>query len=56
MSAVTGGLSHAVEAVRQLRGEAGERQVRAAAARSITGVGGVFSHHCAAILGSADGF
>jgi acetyl-CoA acetyltransferase len=45
-----GGLMAVVEAVRQLRGEAGERQVKRAAAAIVHGEGGVLSSHCTAIL------
>jgi acetyl-CoA acetyltransferase len=55
LSCVTGGLSHVVEAVRQLRGEADARQLGRARHALVTNVGGVFSHHCAAILGAAGG-
>ena len=37
----TGGLLHVIEAVRQLRGEGGERQVRNAKRGLVTGLGGV---------------
>jgi acetyl-CoA acetyltransferase len=50
LSCVTGGLSHVIEAVRQLRGEAGERQLPGPRHALVTNVGGVFSHHTAAIL------
>ncbi len=50
LSCVTGGLSHAIEAVRQLRGDAGERQLDRIGTALVTNVGGVFSHHTAAIL------
>jgi acetyl-CoA acetyltransferase len=53
LSCVTGGLSQVIEAVRQLRGEAGPRQLSRARHALVTNVGGVFSHHCAAILGAA---
>ncbi len=41
-----------IEAVRQLRHEAGERQVAAAETALVHGVGGVHSAHCTAILGT----
>lgn len=53
LSAVTGGLSHVVEAVRQLRDEAVGRQVEGLRHALVTGVGGVFSHHAALILEAA---
>lgn len=42
-----------IEAVRQLRAEAGERQVRGAETALVHGIGGVHSAHCTAILGTA---
>lgn len=45
-----GGLMAIIEATRQLRGEAGERQVREATAAIVHGEGGILSSHCTAIL------
>ena len=45
-----GGLMAIIEAVRQLRGEAGARQVTNAAAAVVHGEGGVLSSHCTAVL------
>ena len=42
-----------IEAVRQLRREAGERQVQSAETALVHGIGGVHSAHCTAILGNA---
>ncbi|MDP6814416.1 MAG: thiolase family protein [Alphaproteobacteria bacterium] len=48
-----GGIFHLTEAVRQLRGDAGRRQVAGAELAVVTGVGGMFSAHATAILGAA---
>jgi acetyl-CoA acetyltransferase len=45
-----GGLMAVIEAVRQLRGEAGARQVRNADAAIVHGEGGILSSHCTAVL------
>jgi len=50
-SGAAGGLWHAVEAVRQLRGEAGPRQVRDAALAFVHGDGGILSAHCSLVFG-----
>jgi len=47
-----GGLMAFVEATRQLRGEAGSRQVKNANAAIVHGEGGILSSHCTAILTS----
>lgn len=46
-----GGMSHLTEAVRQLRGEAGKRQVKKNYLAFVNGNGGVFSTECSLILG-----
>jgi acetyl-CoA acetyltransferase len=46
-----GGMYHIVEAVNQLRAEAGIRQVRDAALAFVHGDGGVLSAHCSLVLG-----
>ena len=48
-----GGMFHVVEAVRQLRGEAGERQVAGAETAFVHGDGGVLSAHCSLVLGKS---
>jgi acetyl-CoA acetyltransferase len=46
-----GGIGHLIEAVVQLRGEAGERQVAGARSALVHGMGGVFATHGVLILG-----
>jgi acetyl-CoA acetyltransferase len=46
------GMSHIVEAVRQLRGQAGSCQVPGAAVALVSGLGGVFASSATAILGT----
>jgi acetyl-CoA acetyltransferase len=53
LSFSTGGMYHVTEAVAQLRGDAGDRQVGGARYGVVTGVGGVFSANCALVLGGA---
>ncbi|MBI2867009.1 MAG: thiolase family protein [Chloroflexi bacterium] len=49
--AVAGGMSHITEAVRQLRGEAGQRQLRKCEVVFVNGNGGVIGEECSLILG-----
>jgi acetyl-CoA C-acetyltransferase len=46
-----GGMGHVIEAVRQLRGEAGERQIKKNELAFVSGNGGVFSTESCLILG-----
>jgi acetyl-CoA acetyltransferase len=46
-----GGIYHVTEAVHQLRGAAGQRQVRDAEVAYVHGNGGFLSHHAALVLG-----
>jgi acetyl-CoA acetyltransferase len=48
-----GGMGHLIEAVVQLRGEAGARQVRAAEVAMVHGMGGVFATHGVLVLARA---
>jgi acetyl-CoA acetyltransferase len=50
-----GGLFGIVEAVRQLRGDEGERQVKGAELALVHNEGGILSSHCTAILGNDRG-
>lgn len=50
-SGAAGGMFHAVEAVRQLRGTADDRQVENARTAFVHGDGGVLSAHCSIVLG-----
>lgn len=48
-----GGMYHVIEAVQQLRGEAGARQVGDAELAFVHGDGGILSAHCSLVLGRA---
>jgi len=50
---LAGGMTHVVEAVRQLRGEAGERQIGEAELALVTGNGATMSEATALVLGAA---
>lgn len=51
LSGLTGGIHHVAEAVLQLQGRAGERQVDGARHALVNGIGGVLSAHCSVVLG-----
>lgn len=48
-----GGMSHVIEAVRQLRGDAGARQIANPKAAMVTGNGATLSEAVALVLGSS---
>ena len=52
-SGVAGGLAHAAEAVRQLRGESGVRQAPGASCALVHGDGGILSAHVSLVLENA---
>jgi acetyl-CoA acetyltransferase len=52
-SGAAGGMFHVVEAARQLRGEAADRQIKDAELAFVHGDGGILSAHCSLVLGRA---
>jgi acetyl-CoA acetyltransferase len=50
----TGGVSHVIEAVHQLRGTASGLQVDSPHVALVHGIGGVLSTHCSLVLGKGD--
>ncbi|MGB6797079.1 MAG: thiolase family protein, partial [Xanthobacteraceae bacterium] len=52
-SGAAGGMFHVVEAVDQLRGRAGPRQIQNAELAFVHGDGGILSAHCSLVLGRA---
>jgi acetyl-CoA acetyltransferase len=50
---IAGGATHVVQAVRQLRGTAGEAQVPGCGLAFVNGNGGAFSEQCSLVLGTA---
>lgn len=50
-SGAAGGMFHVVEAVHQLRGQAGPRQVEGSELAFVHGDGGILSAHCSLVLG-----
>lgn len=50
-SGAAGGMFHVVEAVRQLRGECAQRQVKDAEVALAHTLGGIFSGHCSIVMG-----
>lgn len=53
-SGVPAGIFHVIEAARQVRGEAGERQLDRASTAFVHGNGGIIGVHCSLVLGAEE--
>jgi acetyl-CoA acetyltransferase len=53
-SGVPAGIFHVIEAARQIRGEAGGRQLPRSASAMVHGNGGIIGVHCSLVLGGAE--